>query len=253
MKGSFIKTDRFVVALAILGASAVAMQIAKARGLLVLIKKPLPIRRPLADFDRSRLAPYCVKSAQLLPADVVHELGTEEYVNWDLEWPDPPVPAARSANLFVTYYTGVQDQVPHVAEECMHVAGFAPAGDDTLDWGSIAGDRTLTVRRQLYTPPASPALTGTQGKTLVYYTFGVNGVFRADRLSVRVKTLAEDESHLYYSKVELTFAGVADSAIAELDHVAEDLLRAVLEELIESHWPPAGSERGGDSARSAGE
>ena len=138
----------------------------------------------------------------------------------------------------------------------MNVAGFALEGDDTLDWGPIAGDRTLTVRRQLYTRSASRARPGVQGKRLVYYTFGVNGVFRAGRLSVRRKTLAEDESHLYYSKVELMFVGVADAAIPELDRVAEDLLSKALEELIESHWPLAGSERGGaggDSARSASE
>ena len=238
--GTFFRTDRFMPALAILAVSAVFMFAAKRAGWLILIKKPLPIRRPLIDFDRDRLLPYRVVSAQSLPEDVVYELGTEEYLYWSLKREDAAIPAARDAFLAVTYYTGVQDQVPHVPEECLNVAGFAIQSNDVLAFGVVAGDRSVPVRRQLFTPPAAGPMPGTGGKRLVYYTFGVNGEFRADRNSVRRKMLVADETHLYYSKVELMFTGVRDGSVGEFDPVASALMRAVLEELIESHWPPAG-------------
>ena len=68
--GTFFRTDRFMPALAILAVSAGFMFAAKRAGWLILIKKPLPIRRPLIDFDRDRLLPYRVVSASRLSLPV---------------------------------------------------------------------------------------------------------------------------------------------------------------------------------------
>ncbi|MCZ6698696.1 MAG: hypothetical protein O7D94_07185, partial [Planctomycetota bacterium] len=89
---------------------------------LQLIKKPIPIRKSLDDFDRPALLPYKVVRAQKLPTEIVGELGTEEYINWGLRDETAGKKLGSVVSLSVTYYTGVQDQLPHVPEECLHQA-----------------------------------------------------------------------------------------------------------------------------------
>jgi hypothetical protein len=66
------------------------------------------------------LRPYVVKQKeQILNRDVLESLGTEEYLQWILEAPDAaPGSPTRFCSLFITYYTGNPDMVPHVPDEC---------------------------------------------------------------------------------------------------------------------------------------
>lgn len=249
--GTFISTGRFVFAVVVLGAGAAVMQVAKTTGWLVLIKDELPIRKPLDEFDSARLRPYTLTQSDLLPADLVHELGTTEYLNWRIEVKAPEIPAAGKVYLSVTYYTDVKDRVPHVPEECLHVAGYSIESDDLMGFAVLDEGPAIVVRRQMHKPPPRQSGAGARGSRLVYYTFRVNSVFKASRDSVRMKFLDRDETHLYYSKVELTFEGVKREDVPILDGVAECLLKSVLGELIASHWPRPGWERGGPPAAGA--
>lgn len=241
--GNVRQNVHFLIAVGVLAGSAIAIHAGKRAGWLQLIKGRAPIRRPLDDFVRSRLRPYKVVAAQKLRPEIVEELGTHEYINWTLRNDQAPLPAARLLSLSVTYYTGVQDQVPHVPEECLNVATYSLTQDDTVTIAAPALHEAASVRRLQFTPPPSEMVRGASGMTVVYYTFSVNGQFKSSRLGVRNKMLDWRDKRLYYSKVELTYYGVKESDLPALDAAVEPLMGSVLGELVESHWPIRGSER----------
>jgi hypothetical protein len=226
------------VAVALLLGMAVALQTARSRGSLQLIKKALPICKLLEDLDRSAIRPFEVAAVLRVPAETIEDLGTSEYVYWRLQPNRRPVPW-KSAQLFVTYYTGVQDQVPHVPEECMTQGAYIQDTDDTLEMDMSQLGRKIGVRRLSFYPPQQ-----TSDKLWVYYTICVNGDYCPGRESARLRMGDPRESHLYYSKVELSFEGLNDKNLATGDQQAASILDKVLTELVKSHWPKAGSERG---------
>ncbi len=225
------------LAVLVLGASAVAMQVARSQGVFRLLKRSLPIRKPLEDANRACVHPFRVVAAQRLPAETVEELGTSEYLNWTLAT-SGAAPPWQATHLSVTYYTGVQDQVPHVPEECYYQGAFTQDTDRSFDVEMGKLGRRIPVRRLSFYPPPGRA----SGKVYVYYTICVNGDFYSERERVRLRMSDPRESHLYYSKVELVLDGVSESELAAADRQAFELLDGVIVELIESHWPEAVSE-----------
>lgn len=227
----------YVLAVLILAGSAAAMQVIDFQ----VIKKPLPLRKPLIDFDRDALKPLVRVDANILPKDVVDELGTEEYIEWSLDDPRVKETGKGRVSLFLTYYTNVQDQVPHVPEECYYQGGSVKTGDETQGWtlDALPGEE-ISVRRLEFTRPDQP-----DANSLVYYTINVNGMFFAGRQGARLKMKSFNETHLYYSKVEIAFHGYTQDEIEMLEKRAAELMDITIAELFEAHWPPRGTEIGG--------
>lgn len=230
----------FVACVVLLGGCAAFMQVAQSRGSLKVIKGALPIRKPLKDFDRTKLAPLELVNVIKLPQETVEELGTKEYLNWAL---GSPSGNPRSCSLSVTYYTGVVDQVPHVPEECFFQGAFTQAGDEILDMKLPTLGETIQVRRLSFYPPRDLS-----SRTFVYYTICVNGGFYGKRDVVRMQMSNPFDSHLYYSKVEVAIKEGVDSRIEDLDESARTVLDQAIAELMQSHWPARGWERGGPPA-----
>lgn len=228
------------LAVVVLAAGAIGMKAAKARGFLTVLKEPLPIRKPLRDLDRDSLGPFVVLSVKKLGADIVQELGTEEYINWVLVDSRLKKQTLASVSLSVTYYTDVLDQVPHVPEECYFQGAFSPAGDETLMLKTDRPGQEIPVRRLSFFPPRQFVK-----KTYVYYTIRVNEAFYAKRRSVRWRMGSTDDTHLYYSKVEVGFQHVPAGNVGGLDRRAKELFDLVIAELEKSHWPRKGTEHGG--------
>lgn len=233
----------FALAFIVLGSSAALMHAAQQRGWLRLVKKPLPIRKKLEDMDRNALAPLSFVGSHKLPPEVVEELGTEEYVNWILKEPSTEPFKGRAINLGITYYTGVVDQVPHVSEECMAQGAFTLDGDETVELKLESCGMTIPVRRQTFYPPRDLTMM-----TYVYYTFSSNGDFFATRNGVRRRNADLFDTHLYYSKIEISFKARPNADPVELDNAVSKTLDAVVSELFKSHWPKKGWERGGPKA-----
>ena len=225
----------------VLAGGAARLQYAKARGELQLIKKALPIRKPLPDMDLKVLAPWEASGVRMRP-DTEQELGTSEYSLWNLHKPGDRS-AAGATSLFLTYYTGVQDQVPHVPEECYQVGGSALESDVEMTDIDIAGQES-SIRKLTFLPTPKEMQDGDVGRKYVYYLIAVNGELLASRNTVRIRMADPRDSHLYYSKVELTFHSETAVEDNRLDGIAVDLLNRTVTELFKSHWPPKGAERG---------
>jgi hypothetical protein len=235
----------YLLAVVVLAVSAAGMQTARSLGWLTDIKKPLQIRNPLSDLNRDCLAPMKFVSAGKLDEEMEIELGTTEYINWLLESPARTKLWRDPIFFSVTYYTGKQDPVPHVPEECMWQAGLSPypAGDGNLELTPRESGEAVHVRRVAFFPRASD---GT--KLYDYYTIRVNGNFFSGRESARPYLSVPWETHLYYSKVEVMFQGVRDENLEQVDKAALALLGPVVDELLKSHYPLKGWEKGGPPA-----
>ena len=230
----------YVLAVLILGISAGVMQDAKNRGWLRVIKKPLPIRKPLLAMDRSCLQPFRLVVSHPLRPEVEAELGTTEYINWIVDLPGVNQPWQGQAALSVTYYTDKQDQVPHVSEECMYQAGFSQMSDETLEMEMPGVDRTMAIRRLSFSSPRHP-----ETNTYVYYVICVNNDFFPGRRGARFRIMDDQDTHLFYAKVEVSLEAVDEGRLSEADECARELLDNAIAELVRSHWPLKGWERGG--------
>ena len=245
----------YVLAVVMLAASALGMQVAKSAGWFQLIKKPLPLRKALGDMDRDSVLPYEVVSSRRLPPEVVGELGTEEYLDWVLLVPEGRVGPPRMT-LSVTYYTGVQDQVPHVPEECLHQASYTQRDShvreveleelERLDQAVTDRDEQLKKRGKKPERPDTPIKfhelsfnppRGTGNAQYVYYTVCVNGDYYADRQRVRLRLADFREGYLYYSKVEVSFRVGKEKNLPAVSRQAYELLDKALAELVRSHYP----------------
>lgn len=237
-----VTRHRVHLALAIVSlfCGAALMQAGQSRGWLRMVKKPLPIRKKLDDLSRGSLAPLEFVSTQRLPTEIVEELGTTEYLNWVVRESTGGGGKGRNIYASVTYYTGVVDQVPHVPEECMAQGAFTQDSTEIIEMELPTVGRNIVVRRLTFYPPRDLTV-----KTYVYYTFSVNGDFFATRNGVRQRMADLFDSHLYYSKVEISIKGRPDALDRGLDDLARQTLDLLIAELIKSHWPPKGWERGG--------
>ena len=237
-----LASPRFFVCLALLAGTA-AVQYSTA-GLLgaYLRKSPVPLKKPLYAADASRLSPAFELHAiqpPVLPKETVEALGTEEYLNWllvDLGQPaDSPL---RNARVFVTYYTGKPDLVPHRPEECFVAAGWrlAEAQDETVPVGGVGapGDR-VPVRVCTFEGPSEGRLRAPQ-QTAAYF-FHVNGRYRTARNEVRSVQANLFERYSYYAKIEVSFYG--NTGFADAAQTLEGLSRLyprLLQMLLDDHF-----------------
>jgi hypothetical protein len=241
MRARHARNLHYGLAVLVLAASAVGMQVARSRDLLVVVKKPLPIRKPLRDLDRGSIAPFKFVSARKLDQEMEIEMGTAEYLDWILESPGGSRVWRDPVFLSATYYTGKQDQVPHVPEECLWQGGLSPAeGDASFEVASAETGDVIRIHRVAFYPAMRD---GT--KLYDYYTIRVNGSFFSSRNTLRPFLAVPGETHLYYSKVEVMFQGVRDEDLRQVDETALELLRKTADELLKSHYPLKGWEKGG--------
>jgi len=209
-------TPRFYVCVGILVAAAISMQgIARALG-TYFQKQAVPLKRPLSALDRNKLRPYEPHRHQPPPLsdETVENLGTKEYLAWNLRdrtrEADAPDAVVR---LFVTYYTGKRDPVPHVPEECWAAGGWEQlAGSEARVTVTAADGRPVTIPVTLL-EFAPPGRRGTRGaaagegapRLVVAYFFYANGQYVNSRLGVRRAVANLRDRYAYYSKIELSF------------------------------------------------
>jgi len=228
----------FLVSLVLLGGAAVAVQAAQRLGGVSFRKAAVPLRKPLSEFDFRRIAPYRLVKTLRLPGSVEKELGTTDYLEAVIEDPtlSGPGEPGRRIDLFVTYYTGGVDQVPHVPEECYVGGGYDILESSTLDLtvpGVGLPDDRLEVRRLLFQSGRS----GGEAVRPVLYFFMVNGSFVSSRTAARVRLADVRYKHAYFSKVELAFQNGAQPDGKQSTALAAKLLTKVLPVLVADHWP----------------
>jgi hypothetical protein len=218
-----------------------------------LRKLPLPLRKSLAQLDRQKLVihdgdktySYRLEGQPVqLEAEMVDKLGTSDYISWTLRrWDDTTgQPTNLAFHLFVTYYTGKPDQVPHVPEECYLGNAFREVGN-RLEHVSLPGlppkDQSADIQVLTFMREGGRLMGGRQCQ-LVMYSFRTNDSWQAERESVRRKLGNPFDKYAYFSKVELGFPlppDLPEEAVKEALQEGKRVFEVVLPLLVDEHWP----------------
>lgn len=251
---------RYLACLGVLVVSAVGMQLLAARMRWFLNKEALPLKRPLSLLDQSRLLPdYRLAAIQPPPLDedLIENLGTREYLNWYLEdrrrSPSDPTYLAR---LFITYYTGKPNLVPHNPKECLAAGGWTLV-DEQIEHFAIRrpgdGVERIPVSVLQFEPPArgDVAQVGNEAvpRLTVVYFFYANGHYATSRSGVRMAIYDPRDRYAFYMKVEISFSDASGRrlpAARQATEAARRLLEKLMPILWEDHLPDWPRQRSAD-------
>ena len=251
-----ILTPSFLLCSGILAIAAVSKEFSIYQMGVYFSKSPLPLKASFEKMDEAKLAPYIVqKKNRITNRDVLDSLGTEEYLQWELEDPEVPKDSPlRFCSLFITYYTGNPDRVPHVPEECVTGAGDTMISRDAERLRVTVGETRFedldkdgdTVRlpvRYLMFLRNPRSIWETEEKYAVIYFFKANGRFASSRMGTR-RILGEHllGKYSYLSKVEWKFYGIGPGGPIhgtreEILAASEKLMSHLLPLLETEHWP----------------
>jgi hypothetical protein len=238
------------------------MDVALSRLKVELRKLPLSLQKPLEDMSEAKLAEGGLRvsnKGRIANEDVVEQLGTRDYIQWTLEDSRAkPGSCVRYCSLFVTYYTGDPDFVPHVPEECYFGGGYQQlnAREITIEAqveaeqplareGAGAFVRTIHIPARCVTFGRDRAdIWQGAGQFPVLYFFKVNGKYAGNREQTRA-IMGKDlfSKYSYYSKVEWQFfdldaTGAMVAPSQEQAIAASSRLLGVVVALLEQdHWP----------------
>ncbi len=212
---------------------------------LTIIKKPLPLKASFDDMDEKLLAPYKVlDKAKIDNQDVLESLGTEDYMQWVLEDTSvDPMSPVRNCSVFITYYTGNPDQVPHVPEACYTGGGNQVQGSASvnLELGDVnlpGVPKQVPATALSFTRKSSEIWQASSAFSVIYF-FKVNGEYKGGRDAVRWALGNLSSEYSYFSKVELKFFNVRGLNPDKQQSVeaAGRLLKVLLPVLEQNHWP----------------
>ena len=242
----------FLLAVGILGVSALGLNVAVTGLQLHFKKQPVPLAADLSTVP-ARLGPWLqVSIDEPLDHDRQETLGTRLYTFRDyvdtrrvspaelaeFDGKDADQRTALAAalqlrqpeaviNCGVTYYTGLVDTVAHIPDRCYVASGYAPTAHDVLTWqlgddfAGNAADHRLEVEAVAFADQAGAAAVTTR----VAYFFRCDGVWESDHVAVRERLQDLRATHGYYSKVELRTV-IPDAAQSAA--VMADFLRSAL-------------------------
>lgn len=229
----------FVLCVIILAASVMGMpELIKHLG-VYFVKLPLPLQNSLDNIDKQLLSPYeVVREQKIDNPKIVEALGTKDYIQWELVDTNAPINSpVRRCSLFITYYTGNPDQVPHVPDECYTGSGALQLGLQDL---TING---IPLRKLTFGNKATD-LWSAEVKFDVLYFFKVNGEYAGNRDECRSYLQANLFSkYSYFSKVEWKFYNISSINTAiypnkdEVVKASEKLLSVLVPVLEKNHWP----------------
>ncbi|AQQ71916.1 hypothetical protein SMSP2_02295 [Limihaloglobus sulfuriphilus] len=240
-------SPHFLICIGVLAVSCVGMNMIMESLGMVSRKEPIPLVKPFDGIDEYKLWPYkVITKTKIDNYDILESLGTEDYIQWILEdTTAEQTSSSRYVSLFLTYYTGINDRIPHVPEECYFGAG---SQRDDLRNERIAlecpelrpsGEKLeLPVRVLTFSRTSADILSGTETFNVSYF-FKVNSSYANGRTEAR-NILGTNilGKYSFFSKVEWRFFGVSGNAqYEETIEASKPMLEKLLPVLEREHWP----------------
>lgn len=245
----------FMVCAIILAVSAASKEVVIRTLGVQLTKLPISLKSPFDQMDEKKLAPYVVRNKQKITnRDVLESLGTEEYLQWTLEDANAPAESpTRFCSLFITYYTGNPDMVPHVPDECYVGGGNqrVSAEEIVIDAISYPGWKPAAQTAMPASVPMQYVVFSHQEKNgltpetrfSVQYLFKANGQYCGSRTETRT-VLGKNFfcKYSYFAKIEWKFYGFDYSGMINPDktqtlEASRKLLSIMIPVLEDDHWP----------------
>ncbi len=232
-----------------------------------LNKLPIPLKKPFDLLDEDLLGPYkAISKTKIENKDVEKELGTDMYIQWVLEDTEAaPTSPTRLCSLFITYYTGNPDRIPHVPEECFVGGGYEEVAGErdtlelnlefSLDRSPATGDQDISLApgqngnsrqlraRYLVFAPKNSVMWSKAANFARMYFFKVNDSYASNRVETQ-KVMYQNVlgKYSYFCKVEWGFsAGAAGGDVLagkeEIARASEKFFSVLLPILERDHWP----------------
>lgn len=168
-----------LVSLVLLAVSAVGLHAAVSSLKLYLRKLPIQAMYTTRSVSTETESWRQVGADRIESAEVVSELGTENYLSRVYEEKNPPSGRpARRVELHLAYYTGMIDTVPHVPERCIVGGGWTISGGTTV--------LPLELKRDLWIP------SGEKDGDTELFTVRLGATSRAPGTRVRLPRGIED-------------------------------------------------------------
>ncbi|MFG0331256.1 MAG: exosortase-associated EpsI family protein [Phycisphaerales bacterium] len=251
----------FGVAMFVFVAGAATFHVAQDAMDVVLFKEAAPLRRPLRELPTVVGAWKRVGTDETLSAEIIEELGTEEYLSRTYAVDGDP--SNGRLTLHIAYYTGIIDAVPHIPERCFVGNGLeteqsftaldigvdqsrwwvasaeelAPEGDPEYMTVSRSGeivrlpdldDGAVRMNAAEYWFPDRPEHHLAAG-----YFFIANDALTPRAANVRALAFRPSERYAYYCKVQLTYVHPTKSVTRDdLAEVAAGFLDQMLPEIM---------------------
>ncbi|MBC8378083.1 MAG: hypothetical protein H8E62_02825 [Planctomycetes bacterium] len=240
VKQEYLKVSFLVCASVLLvAASTKALLIKKLD--IKLTKLSINLQNPLDDVNEKALLPYHIKGPKgKIDGATLESLGTDIYLQWRLEDTDAgPDSPTRYCDLFITYYTGNPDMVPHVPNECYVGGGNILKNAQTLSVDLPEKDK-VAFQYVLFTRTARNPLQSNVDFS-VQYLFHANGQYCKDRTDTRTALFDWFSKYSYFCKVEWKFFGKSSfepyPSKEQTQVASTKLLSLLLPELEKNHWP----------------
>lgn len=223
---SLLKQRAFVLVAAILLVAAVGLNAATQFLQLHFRKLPVQPARPLVEIPE-KMGPWLqVSIDETLDPDLIHTLGTDNYVFRDYidtrvltpgdveRFKDKTATERKQllaqiqqahpdavVNMSLTYYTGMVDTVAHVPDRCFVADGYEPSSYQIENWPalSFAPADQQSVRHITFedTTPGRQSIARN-----VAYFFNCNGKYMQDPVAVRTELAYLRQKYGYYMKIE---------------------------------------------------
>ncbi|MBN1787649.1 MAG: hypothetical protein JW806_04570 [Sedimentisphaerales bacterium] len=214
---------------------------------VTLVKKVLPLKAPFDQIDENLLKPYKISNiAKITNRDVLESLGTEDYLQCELEDLTVDILSPiRYCSVFITYYTGNPDQVPHVPEACYTGGGnevkekFSVMLDiSDINMPGVEKEIKVPATGLIFAQKTSEIWQSPEQFPIIYF-FKVNDVYKGNRTATRVVLGNLTSEYSYFSKVELKFFNARKIYPDKQQSIeaCEKLLRVLLPVLEKNHWP----------------
>jgi hypothetical protein len=212
---------------------------------LKFLKEPLPLKKSFDEINEAALSPWkIIDKSKIKNKDILEQLGTDDYIQWKLEDTSAePTSPVRKCSLFITYYTGNPDQVPHVPEECYLGGGkILTELPKELNFDITINGKPQTVSaRWLSIGSKSENIMQGDSTFSVLYFLKVNGVYAGNRDATRrVMQTNFFSKYSYFSKVEWFFFNDSSASFPSKEQTAEasqKFLQLLLPILENDHWP----------------
>ncbi len=202
-------------------------------------KEMLELRKPLGQMSKENLDRYNFKTNLNISPEVEDALGAKDYLSWlfvDSSVKDLKDPL-RYIRLFVTYYSGGRDLVPHTPDECFLGAGYQAIEKDNMTLPINSLDLDMSIRALTF---QKSDVFG-RDKPTVLYTFHCNGDFTETRTGVRARINSPLNKYAYFCKIEISFGGasrdIGSPERSESIEAAREFLNVILPRLVNDHLP----------------
>ena len=221
---------KFLLAVIILVVAAIGLR----PGMLALAKKyskqSIAIRRPLKEFDASRM-PSFRKGWKIKRHGVVDAVETDEYMHITFDR-EQSKQQPKHAELFVTYYNDPQGKVPHTPDVCSRQGGaiLKKADTITIDTPELGSDYPqIRVRSLILGEPTY--------NLIEMYVFYVEGQFQHRREQVRWVIGKPGNKYMYFSKIDVAAVYPLGGDPAPATETCKKLMHEALPILLTEYFP----------------